>query len=493
MPRANKLADWLWTLMACLWLALFPLWQGGTYTSITRAKFEGMLLLTGASLLLALLAAIYALLRREKLPFRLEWRQGVALALFAWMALSACCSPYRDTLNASGQRAVWMGSLRYEGMATQLCYMALFLLMSLHPVRLKPVLYAAAAALVLFTGVVAAQYGGLNPLGLFPPGRSVHTNYEFQGTIGNIDMVSGYLSLMVPLLLTAFLLAKKGGWLWYAAGIAGAALWCCMEVQSGLIVMLLCAGVAVVVMLLRAESRARGMLVLAGIILAVALRTALVLPWLDGGRYLLLDPGRATLALTALAALALIGAWLLHRHPGRSFSGKTVAIAVGAALVVCMVAFLLLPLTSADGGLWEIQQMLLGRAEDSFGSYRVAVWRHTLAIAQEHPFLGTGPDTFYYALEDRLRALGTELPEIFDNPHNEYLAYAANCGFPAMGLYLLLLLATLLRRARSHWPLLAATLGFALQGFFSFSICLVSPMWWVLLSMATEKKSFLRR
>ena len=42
---------------------------------------------------------------------------------------------------------------------------------------------------------------GVNVLGLFPAGHSIYTNYEFQSTIGNIDMVSGYLSLVVPLLL----------------------------------------------------------------------------------------------------------------------------------------------------------------------------------------------------------------------------------------------------------------------------------------------------
>lgn len=493
MPRANKLADWLWTTMACLWLGLFPLWQGGTYTSITRAKYEGMLLLTGVSLGLALFTAIYALLRREKLPFLLDWRQAVALALFGWMGLSALLSPYRAALNGSGAHVVWIGALRYEGMATQLCYMALFLLMSLHPVHLKPVMHTTALSLLLFMAVVVGQYMDLNPLGLFPAGRDLCTNYEFQGTMGNIDMISGYLSLVVPMLLAGFLLAKKGGWLWYAAGIAGVAQWCCMEVQSGLIVMLLCAGLTVVLMLLRGDCRPRGLTVLAGILLSVALRTALVMPWLDGGRYLLLDPGRATLLLTLLAALLLAGACLLHRRPGRDLPVKVVALIVAVVLIAGVTIFLLLPLNQAHGGLWEIQQMLLGRAEDSFGSYRVAVWKHALALAGERPLLGAGPDTFYYALGDRLRLLGQELPEIFDNPHNEYLALAANCGFPAMGLYILLLAMTLWRRTQEDWRLLAPTLGYALQGLFSFSICLVSPMWWVLQGMETEEKGFLRR
>ena len=487
MPKASKVADWLFTAMACIWLALFPLWQDGSYTRITRAKWEGMLLLTGVCAALAALTVLYALLRREKIPFRFGRRQLVALALFGWMGLSALTGAYRFTVNNSGFRAVWMGSLRYEGMATQLCYLAIFLLLSLHPVRMKPVLHTAALTLLLFGGVVIGQYVGENPLGLFPAGRSIRTNYEFQGTLGNIDMVSGYLTLVAPLLLAAFLLQKKGGWLWYAAGLAGVALWCCMEVQSGLLALLLGLGLMAVAMLLRADCRVRGCVILAGVIACVALRTALVMPWLDGGDVLLLRPGRATALLLMMAGLCLGAAHLLRKRPGRDVPVRWVAAITAGVVILGLACFLLLPLTEADGGLWEIQQMLLGRAEDSFGSYRVAVWRHTLAIAKEHPFLGTGPDTFYYALKDRLAALGADLPEIFDNPHNEYLAYAVNCGFPALGLYLILLAMTLRRRMTTSWPLLAATACYMLQGMFSFSICLVSPMWWAVMGMGGEK------
>ena len=63
-----------------------------------------------------------------------------------------------------------------------------------------------------FCGIVALQYAGINVLGLFPTGRSIYTNYEFQGTIGNIDMVSGYVMLVMPMLLGAFVAREKGGW-----------------------------------------------------------------------------------------------------------------------------------------------------------------------------------------------------------------------------------------------------------------------------------------
>ena len=42
-----RMAAWLTTLLGALWLAFFPLWQDGSYTRITRAKWVGMLWLSG--------------------------------------------------------------------------------------------------------------------------------------------------------------------------------------------------------------------------------------------------------------------------------------------------------------------------------------------------------------------------------------------------------------------------------------------------------------
>ena len=133
--------------------------------------------------------------------------------------------------------------------------------------------------------------------------------------------------------------------------------------------------------------------------------------------------------------------------------------------------------------------MLCGRARDEYGSWRIGAWRNALAIWKENPVFGTGPDTYYYALHNRLEATGEVLGENFDNPHNEYLAILSNNGFPALMFYLELLFTVLLSCLRLGlregwlWALGASILCYAAQGFFSFSICLVSPMFWAVLGM----------
>lgn len=483
LPKTETVARSLWTAIACLWLGLFPLWQDLSYTRITRAKWTGMLLLTGVCLLLTLLTALYAALRREKLPFRRQGIQLAALVYFGWMGLSAALAPLSNTLNSRGELTWWMGALRYEGMATQLCYMAILLVMSLHPVRLRPVCHAAAAGLAIFTGITVLQYAGYNPLGLFPAGRSIRTNYEFQGTIGNIDMVSGYLALMVPLLLGSFLTEKRGGWHWLLAGLCGVWLWLCIEVQSGLIALIVGLGLLICAMLRRADVRPRGWWILTGVLLCTGLRGTILLPWLDGAS------GLRTAGLWMLPAALLTASFALRRPSPRTLSAEQTCIAAACSVLAMLLVFLLLPLDASHGGLWEIQQSLLGRGQDAFGSYRLGVWRHALAIARDNPLLGTGPDTFLHALRARLVALGAKLPETFDNPHNEYIAILVHCGVPALLAYLALL-ALRLRDClrRRAWPLLAVTACFAAQAFFSFSICLVTPMWWCLLGMTVENE-----
>ena len=131
---------------------------------------------------------------------------ALGVGFFAWVAVSAYTGPLGHQLNGDGEWVWWAGVSRHEGLSAKLLYCLIFLCLTCYPPRWRTALTAAGVALIAFCAVVAMQYAGENPMGLFPRGKSIFTNYEFQGTIGNIDMVSGYLSLAVPLLLGGFLL-----------------------------------------------------------------------------------------------------------------------------------------------------------------------------------------------------------------------------------------------------------------------------------------------
>lgn len=477
-------------LMGCLWLAVFPLWQDGSYSRITRAKLEGMhtlciaMAVMGAGLVMGLLIPCR---RRE-----LRWHpaQLLAAGYFLWVALSAWQGAMAGQLNRNGDLVVWLGAGRHEGLQTQLFYGLIFFSMSLVRPRLKVVLRIAAVTLIVFFTVTLCQYADRNPLGLFPAGLSTRTNYEFQGTIGNIDMVSGYLCLAVALMLGGFVWCRQADPLLLMAGLCGVMDQLMIEVQSGIIALALGMGILGILLLVKPGFRWRIMTVYGGVLVLVSVRLMLGLPWLEGTEQVKF-PHEPSL-MKCLPALCGVGCWgaavLLRCHPGRAMRKTSALILTIVILLAGMVLMYSLPLTESTGGLWEIQQVLQGNAQDSFGSYRMGVWRYTLDFARANPVFGTGPDTFLYAMKHYLAVNFFSLPETFDNPHNEYLAILSNNGLPALVLYLSLmgtLILSCIRSRRRETKILAgAVVLFMVQGFFSFSICLVTPMFWAVCGMA---------
>ena len=435
------------TFSACLWLGLFPLLQKGTYSHITYDKWIGMMILLVISLACFLFDLGCKLFVRNKQPEVMETgRYGIrrmlplilASALTLWTVLSCLVS-------RSGPDIWWRAeTARYEGLASQLCYFILFVLFFFSCVRLKPVLLSAAAGLTVFLVIVLLQRAGGNPLGLYPSGRSYDLNPEFQGTIGNIDMCTGWLLLLSGLFLRSFIgtagKLKQNGFpprslafssVCLAGFFMSAYLIITMEVQFGMISL----GVLCLALLLR--------------FLPAKMRLPL---------------------LILLIVLMLLIVWF---WPGQG------------------------------GGIWELHEILHGRARLSFGSNRVAVWVYSLRMAREDLLLGGGsgtfPSRFSRFLSDNSLEIPREqdgliLPDYFDNPHNEYIAQLADHGLPAMLLFMSLLLLAVFR-GKQYPSLLrsscsVAVLCYTVQAFFSFSVCLVAPMFWVTLGLSFSDPGF---
>ena len=427
------------TLAASLWLGLFPLLQGFTYTRITLDKWLFMLALCGVTFVCFCFDTFRRRLsdRRNGLrPFsilsdvpRLPLITGSLLLL--WSVLSCLLSPY-------GAETWWFGaSVRREGLATQLCYLFLFFCFLLSRFHLKPLLFSAAGGVALFCLVTFLQRLGYNPLGLYPAGRSFTANPEFQGTIGNIDMDTGYLCLLSGLFLhggiSQFLSFRQDH-----SRSSLAAFACSMF------------GLVISVFLIITMGVQFGLITVAVLVIFSA---ALLLP--KKLRF-------AALALLLVLALVIVWFW-----PG------------------------------TGGGIWELHEIMHGRGRLSFGSNRVAVWTYSLGLARERLLIGGGSDTFVLRFNQYLRDNGlaipdeqdgVPLPDYFDNPHNEYIAQLLNHGLPAMLLLILLMFAAVMRKREVLFPVLtpysAAVLCYAVQAFFSFSVCLVAPMFWVLLGAA---------
>ena len=272
----------------------------------------------------------------------------------------------------------------------------------------------------------------VNPLGLYPAGLSwfdAGTRYtgEYLGTIGNTDLLAAFLCLVIPVFWVALLRLR----------------------DRRRFLLLLPLALALFVLL-----RMRVLAGFVGVFLGGLIALPAVLPASKRTRRLL-ALGLALLLLLGLAALFFLdpGAGLLH----------------------------------------ELHELLRGHWDPAFGSGRLHIWSEVLRRVPERLLLGAGPDTMLLAeLEPFTRldeATGRTLVARIDVAHNEYLNVLYHQGLPALLCYLALLALLArcrLREARER-PLAAmlgsAALCYALQAFFGFSTCIVSPLFWLALAL----------
>ena len=159
-------------------------------------------------------------------------------------------------------------------------------------------------------------------------------------------------------------------------------------------------------------------------------------------------------------------------------------LGIGCVVLLALFLLWLLPL---PGTLGEAHALLRGKAEDSFGSGRIYIWRNTFPLLRERLLLGGGADTFprrMTAVFTRTAEDGRVIRRAIDCAHNEYLNILVNQGLPALVCYLAALISSLIRWFRHRGGTAAALAGasvfcYALQAFFGISTPSCTGFFWV--------------
>ena len=266
---AYRLPEVAALLFAGLMLGFFPLALLSDYGSLTRGKFIVLVFLCcdfGLALLLAL-----AWTRRFRSPSAL-WRdwsvpQKLLLDLGLLALISALISPY--------PQLVLLGGSRWTGLVALV--LMLFTALSLASLgRWHDGFFMIVAISALLMSILClVQLAGGNPLGLYPHGMSYADGGElyqgrFLGAVGNVDMLSAYWCLTLPLLLGGVLLMPgKLRLLPLAALIAGLVVELAADVDSGVLALSLSA-LIMLPFLLPLPWRKRAWLA-AGLLIAAAL------------------------------------------------------------------------------------------------------------------------------------------------------------------------------------------------------------------------------
>jgi len=411
------------TVSACLWLGLFPLLNGGSFSTITRDKWVIMFILTGVTVL-CFLADLFK--KRVTRPRPLALIAGGGLLL--WILLSCLCSPY-------SYGPWWIGAGRRDGLASWLCYLGLFFLFSFSRVKRLPVLWAAGAGITVYFIITLIQYTNVNLFGLYPGDYYYDKAPSFQGTIGNVNMAVGYLMILCGLFLPVLTDSARA----------------LFRIRRK-----------------KEDGPARPhLLAAAGSLCVLAMCVTLLFT---------MDVSAGFLAFLVLLL------WSAARLIPKKLRLPILALFLAAVLVLVWFC----PFSS--GAVWELSEILHGRSRFDFGSGRVGLWTYSMEMVRQEGRLltGTGPDTYALSFNTFLRSYYTTHPDAekldmyYDNPHSEYIAMLINCGLPALLFFLLLIVGGCL--GRPAWR--DGVLAYAVQALFSFSVCIVAPMFWVVLGLA---------
>ncbi len=478
-------------------LCLFPLYLNAEkYFSLTKHKavfffVATILAFVGIPILFFTQFDGTSLIKSQKKRFSLSFA-GWALAGFLFVTLlSSVFTPYPG-------RVFWGYTERYDGLMTQLLYAGIFCFVLLYYRPREWDFAAFAISSILVSAIGILQYYEMDFLKLFPhdvlPGLTGKT-IIFRTTLGNIDVVSSYLSITV--VFFGILYARhesKFRLLYLAAGAINTYMLVVAGAEAGIVGALAAFVLCLPFVMTDLKSFARLMLLGGTYALMIFLfNTGNAEPdtvHVLGSRWFLI----------AAALLVFGGALLLVSRQIKAVPKEATMRWVGASLTVLIlitgvVALEHIGKDPATGTLYQAREMLNGNMQDEFGSYRGYVWNRSIQLLKEDTpmgqlLIGSGPDTFVDRFETFKEESTTLLNQYYDKAHNEYLQILICQGILGLAAYLAFLGAVLLKAIKPAFehPLLLACLlacvSYLVQAFFSISLPISAPALWILLGIA---------
>jgi putative inorganic carbon (HCO3(-)) transporter len=426
----ERLAAGFLVLMASAYL-LWPGWEG--YAAITAHKWRLFLVLCGGFCALNLLLPLELSLvggGRLTPPGRVFRELHPAMLLLLAYLLWSLVSALLSPWRST---ALWGSPQRHEGLLTAALYVLCCCFVSRRGRADARLLGAFAAAAGLCAALALWQLAGGNPLGLYPAG------------MGYRDAFVKYAGAFLGTLGNEDLFAA-------VMSLAAPVLWVSILRGKGRLRFLLLLPLA---LCLAAMVWSRVWAGIAALLGSTLLALPVVLPAGKKARLAVL------LLVLVLLAAGLAGVYLLGGRLGGAFH--------------------------------EASELLHGRAQDSFGSGRLKIWRELAPLIGDRPLLGGGPDTL--ALRNDIfferfsPELGTYIRTGVDAAHNEYYHILLCQGIPGLLLYLASLgcaLALWIRRSPESSAaaiLGAGVLGYCIQAFFSISSMISAPFFWLALGL----------
>lgn len=462
-------------LFAIVLLSVFPLIMSeGGYANINDDKFRAFKAMTLVYLVCAALLWLLCLkdkslyqARKQKCPQTLSVAQVAVLLYALWGGICALVSTEQD---------LWIGFRRNEGVLSMLLYAAVFLGLSLwgeYSDYLLPALSVMAIAQAVLS--LSQVWGNT---ALYPEGYS-YASLPYIGTIGNIDLVSGLITLVLPVLACGFILLEtRFRYVMLTAAALLFALQVNIDVDSGKIGLAVSLALSLPFLCSERKRMVRTLYALA-VLFAVGGLSRYFAP--DA---VLTSSSRTLLFLLAALVFAGVGFFLSKKNTAFSKDPRTIRIMVVALELAAVIGFIVyLFLYSGNNRLlWDAREFLHGRLDDRAGSGRGLIWKATVQLINDHPIFGCGPGGFARSLAPYYDHIS--YGKWVDVAHNDFLHIGACSGYVGLFFYLVFVVSLATRTLKNieRCPLLlifaSAMAAYLAHSFFSFSVPEISPLYW---------------
>ena len=270
-------------------------------------------------------------------------------------------------------------------------------------------LYFLCAAFVFLFAIGAAQLLRYNPFGLYPDNYNLYIS-SFLTLLGNFNIVSS-VGVCMGLFFLGLLLdsSRRIHWPFWCGYLSCIGLLLIANSSSGwaglfgLLFLLLpyCAGSRLRLMQYARALTAMGMMGLA----FPLMEHVVVIPQENRLSRLV------SLLMGCCTVLGIILFFVGKTSERKVWRSALLRRGIVTVYIVCAAGALVFILTAENlsGALYEFREILQGRLQNSFMSYRGFIWRYGLPLFFSHPLFGSGPDTFGAVFEETYPGLAVSM------------------------------------------------------------------------------------
>lgn len=369
------------------------------------------------------------------------------LGVTDWAMLSFLAVCALSTATSIAPKDALFGTAgRNNGLLLMAVYVGIYFMVSRYG-KPGPVAFAALGIISAFVSLVTIlNFFSLDPLKMLAD--LTHADRKvFFSTIGNKNLLSGYLCITLPV-LTVLYVEENPKWLRTLSLIClspGFGALMTADSDSGLLGLGVFAAVYLIWYARHPGKLKRFFLVLAVMLLSARLLQPITaIPALKAKNMSQLQQffvhGIPSIALLLGTAAVTAGLYLLDKQkPGLElpkYVPLTLSALLGTALLVTVVVSTYFTL-NPDIPLQGLLQHL--RLADTWGTNRGFMWRRTMDIFYDFSFwrklFGSGPDTFYYMFMPYFPELTKYWTSSTNAAHNEYLNYLITVGILGASAY----------------------------------------------------------